>query len=377
MKSTGANAQFVSTFPKNNNLEWLRLIFALQVVVSHAGSHFGLEIPGVLSHFPGVPAFFFVSGFLIYASWLNAPGRRYFENRFLRLFPGLTLVTIGGGAIAVFAHGWRDLIEHFNVYALWFVAQITLGQSYNPAHFRDVGVGVMNGSLWTLTTEILFYLSVPVIVWLERRFRFTLIVLVILSFVIYAIGPVIGNEVVYRNKTLYDIVALTPIAWGWMFGLGMLAFKYFDLVRRWLKFLPILVVPMVVVIFFGSGSEMAGPFFDSQGNRLGLVYFVSYIGLVLWFAFATPYLPLTFDLSYGCYIWHMPVINLMLLLAIPSMPVAILLTFAIAILSWFMVEKPALKLKHRSMKPVADQNVREKKGIHTRAPAHPIPIQPK
>ena len=84
-------------FPQHNNLELLRLIFAMQVCIMHTFSHLGLVFPNffkIIAHFPGVPAFFFVSGFLIYASYLNAPGKRYFENRFLRLYPALLLVTL-------------------------------------------------------------------------------------------------------------------------------------------------------------------------------------------------------------------------------------------------------------------------------------------
>lgn len=214
-------------FPRNNNLEWLRLIFAIQVVLAHAADHLGLTLPKVIRHFPGVPAFFFVSGFLIYASYLNAPGRRYFENRFLRLFPGLMFVTIGGAAVVLFAHGWTDLFDNSTTYAIWFLAQITLGQAYSPGLFRDVGVGVINGSLWTLTTEILFYLSVPIIVWLERRFRFTVVAIFVLSYMIYSIGPLICSASIYKDKTFYDFIALTPIVWGWMFATGILAVKHF------------------------------------------------------------------------------------------------------------------------------------------------------
>jgi len=69
--------------------------FRGQVVFVHAAEHLNFAIPAIIGHFPGVPAFFFVSGFLIYASYLNAPGRRYFENRFLRLFPALVFCNIG------------------------------------------------------------------------------------------------------------------------------------------------------------------------------------------------------------------------------------------------------------------------------------------
>lgn len=337
----------VPDFPRQNNLEWLRLVFAAQVVLAHTAEHVGLALPWIVGHFPGVPAFFFVSGFLIYSSYLNAPGQRYFENRFLRLFPGLLLVTMGGAGVALVAHGWRDALENFQTYASWIAAQVALGQAYNPALFRDVGVGVMNGALWTITTEILFYVSVPAIVWLEARFRFTVPALMCISFAAYVIGPGIWNEKVYQDKSLYDIVALTPVAWGWMFGFGILAAKHFPLVRRGLRHFPWAAVPMLAMIQFGSGS-----LFGSEGNRLGVVYFSCYVAIVLWLSFATPYVRLTFDLSYGSYIWHLPVINLLLVLGIHSAGLSILLTFAMAALSWLCVEKPALRLKRSSLKPV-------------------------
>jgi peptidoglycan/LPS O-acetylase OafA/YrhL len=335
------------SFPRNNNLEWLRLIFATQVVLEHTAGHMGLILPEAIGHFPGVPAFFFVSGFLIYASYLNSPGRRYFANRFLRLYPGLVFVTLGGAVVTLIAHGWSDLFNNVTNYTIWFLAQTTLGQAYNPALFRDVGVGVVNGSLWTLTTEILFYVSVPIIVWMERRFRFTVIILLALSFMIYAVGPIISTTTIYRDKTFYDIIALTPVAWGWMFATGILAVKHFNHVQRWLLHMPWVVIPMTVMIIFGHGL-----LFGSSGNRLGLVYFFCYIGLALWFSFIVPFVRMNFDLSYGAYVWHMPIINLLLVLGIPSAPLAVGLTFVVAALSWFFVEKPALKLKRQSLKPV-------------------------
>jgi len=336
-------------FPRENNLEWLRLIFAMQVVITHVATHLGSEVslPRIIENFPGVPAFFFVSGFLIYSSYLNAPGKRYCENRFLRLFPGLVIVTIGGGVVILIALGWSSLIENSSTYFLWFITQITLGQAYNPELFRNVGIGVINGSLWTITTEIIFYLCVPIIVWLERRFPLTVIVLIFISFAIYASAPLILNQIVYRSKSIYDIIALTPIVWGWMFGLGIVAAKYFVHIRRWLKFVPVLLIPLFAMIYFGDGI-----LFKSSGNRLGFLYFVCYAAVVLWFAFWLPFIKLSFDLSYGAYIWHAPVLNLLLVLKAPSMVLAIALTLFIAALSWFFVEKPMLKLKHQSLRPV-------------------------
>ncbi len=340
------------SFPRNNNLEWLRLFFAIQVVLVHAGEHLSMPMPRFVEHFPGVPAFFFVSGFLIYASYKNAPGRQYFENRFLRLFPALFTVALGGVAVALIAHGWRDLFANLPTYVIWFISQITIGQAYNPGLFRDIGVGVINGSLWTLTTEILFYLCVPIIVWLEGRFKFAVVALTLLSFIFYAFGPGLLDQPLYREKTVYDAIALTPLAWGWMFGLGILAVKHFDRLQPFLNWAPGAVLPMVLMALFHG----TGPLVGSVGNHLGFLYFVCYVALVLWFAFATPHIGLSVDLSYGVYIWHMPIINLLLVQGVEDRAVAfalaLLLTVGAAALSWILIEKPTLKLKRKSLKPV-------------------------
>lgn len=107
------------------------------------------------------------------------------------------------------------------------------------------------------------------------------------------------------------------------------------------------MVPVVAMIVFGHGV-----LFGSSGNRLGLIYCSCCIGMVLWFAFVAPFVRLDYDLSYGAYIWHMPIINLLLVLGLPSALLAIVLTFSSAMLSWFLVEKPALKLKQRSLKAI-------------------------
>ena len=119
----------------------------MQVLLVHAGHHLGFSTPGFIEHFPGVPAFFFVSGFLIYASYHNSPGFHYFQNRALRIFPGLIFVTFGSLSLVVFVKGLPFIQMHSFECFVWFLAQITIGQFYNPIIFKDIGVGVLNGVL--------------------------------------------------------------------------------------------------------------------------------------------------------------------------------------------------------------------------------------
>ena len=59
------------------------------------------------------------------------------------------------------------------------------------------------------------------------------------------------------------------------------------------------------------------------------------------------------DVSYGVYIYHGPILNVLLVLGIRSavgMTIFFAATIAAACLSWLLVERPALKLKRYSIR---------------------------
>lgn len=322
-------------------------MFAVQVMLVHVFHHLlGLELP-LLHYFPGVPAFFFISGFLIYASWQKSASLQvYFMNRFLRLAPALWVVTGAAVLLILYAKGGEFIQAQMAKLIVWFIAQISLGQAYNPAILRDIGVGVLNGSLWTITVEILFYLMVPVIAYLERFVRHLVPILLMASFCLYAGGESLFSAPVLMGKSWFDFLSLTPLVWGWMFLSGILAYQHFALLMKYVRHFFWALVPLLILILLNADNAWIKP----AGNHLGLVYFVLYALLILYVAFAMPYLPLGFDLSYGIYIWHMIVVNAFLVLGWLNPLLAALLTVAIALGSWFFVERPALRLKKSSIR---------------------------
>jgi peptidoglycan/LPS O-acetylase OafA/YrhL len=300
-----------------------------------------------LDFFPGVPAFFFFSGFLIYASYNKSKSNiDYFINRFLRLFPGLLVVCLAGVLLVIFYKGYTGLPLLSQVYVPWFLAQVTLGQAYNPAEFRNIGVGVVNGSLWTITVEILFYLSVPIIVFFERYFKYLVHFLFCFSFLFYAVGPDFLSFNFLLNKTFFDFMSLTPIVWGWMFLSGVLAFKYFDYLKPYLSYFWLCIPLAFVIAIYGVDNV----FFKATGNQLGLIYFSLYVTILLYVSFGLPHIRLPFDLSYGIYIWHMIAVNFLLVVGVKNSLFAVLLTIIASIFSWYCVEKPALNLKKYSIR---------------------------
>ncbi|MGB2964038.1 MAG: acyltransferase [Anaerolineales bacterium] len=157
----------------HNNFDLIRLFAALQVVFIHGHEHFGLG-PGSwlvksLQIFPGVPIFFVISGFLVSASWERSAPQgvgAYFKNRFFRIYPALWVCFfISLGSVFIIYKPSSSLVE----LGKWVIAQLTIGQIYNPDFLRGYGVGTLNGSLWTIPVEIQFYILLPLIYFVFNR----------------------------------------------------------------------------------------------------------------------------------------------------------------------------------------------------------------
>lgn len=337
-------------FPPANNIGLLRLCFALQVAVMHAVYYLrGYNIP-YLENFPGVPAFFFLSGFLVYASYEHSGSLRdYAQNRILRIYPALFAVSLVSLLALIFIiKGVTHFAAHWQTYLLWFSGEVALGHVFTPEIFRDVGTGAINSPLWSVTVELQFYLLVPLLHRLERRSSLILPLLMACSFAFYAFAPALSERYTLEGwgRGLGVLVERTPLAWGWMFGLGILSYRHFERLRRYLPYFKYAAVPLVLMIL----ANAQGLCWMSTGNNLGLGYYLCYVMLVLYAAFALPPIKLGFDLSYGIYIWNMPVVNLFLVYGLMSPLAAMAYNVLFALLSWYAIEKPALRHKHSALK---------------------------
>jgi len=307
-------------------------------VFIHLSQHLDLYVAQQFNHIPGVPAFFFVSGFLIWSSYHNSTLKNYLLNRFLRLFPGLFFVTLGGLALILYSKGVDFIIENASTMTAWLVMQLTLGQSYNPELFRDIGVGVINGSLWTITVEILFYILVPVVSYLDNKYKYSVLLLTLLSYMIYS-NSSIWSVIQIGRYRLNDLLSLTPIVWGWMFGFGILLNKHFDVVRKYMSYMFMSIMPMLILIVLDI------PTITTTGNNIHILYFICLASLITWFSFGVPAIKLKADYSYGIYVWHMVLINLFIVKNNDSPYVVLFLVILISVFSWHVIERPILRLK--------------------------------
>jgi peptidoglycan/LPS O-acetylase OafA/YrhL len=333
-----------------NNFDLIRIFAALQVVLTHVFNH--LHYPDVnlhyfLTFFPGVPIFFVTSGYLVSGSFERSGGiRRYFRNRFLRIYPGLwgcLSVTF----LLVFFLGYRP--TRFGDYA-WFPLQF-LGVIYTPQFLRHFGFGSYNGSLWTIPVELQFYMLLPLAYSMVRKMR-------------------LGDK---GFVVLFALAATFSLTQSALFPFGIISDHQFEPISA--KFLRICFAPHIYLFLLGVVFQRFKCFKLRWISGKGIVWLVCYIlaacvvpstpvvnvlsaialGFVtLSMAYTAPRLGDLLlhhqDVSYGTYIYHGLLVNLVIVSGVHfrfgAFVVLIACTIAVAFLSWRLIERPCLARKH-------------------------------
>ena len=296
------------------NFDLMRLIAALLVVVSHtfplAGQAplriLGVEDLGAL----GVSIFFVISGFLVTGSYLRDP-KAYLFKRLLRIEPGLiaslvvTVLLLGFVTTAPPAEYWPSAALYVLRNALLYPATYEL-----PGVFQSVPMPhVVNGVLWTLRLEFTFYLVLMLI-----RARLALVLAL-------AGGCVAVWAAITLMRPDWAQDQLTRIAFlGARNGLLFFAGAALQLTRA------------RIPLWLGGLSALAFPLLGP------LALPTAVLGL------ARPG-KLPADLSYGIYIYAFPIQQVLAAQNQLNLVTAVLAVMPFAALSWFLVERPAMKLK--------------------------------
>lgn len=341
------------------------MLAAFQVMVLHSLFHMKIEPAGgllgeILMLFPGVPIFFFVSGYLISRSYENNSRlREYAQNRIIRIYPGLIVCTFLAISSVVFT-GYFSSVNFSGTELLgWIGAQISFLQFYNPDFMRGYGTGVLNGSLATISIELQFYILIPIVYWILGQCKsFPSNALLIISIFVFFVINQIYNDLVwnYKDNLLMKLWGVSFFPWLYMFLIGMIFQRNFDLIHPLLQNRVVPIAISYTIIAYISVNYFGW----NDGNFLNPLLFLMLAGLVFSFAYSFPELSNAIlkrnDISYGVYIYHIPVINLFIFYGYISdmshVVVAWILTVLMAIMSWIFIEKPCLKLKRNPLNPL-------------------------
>jgi peptidoglycan/LPS O-acetylase OafA/YrhL len=342
---------------RNNNFDLLRLFAATTVMIWHGAEHLGVfnkmyYFLACFYHFPGVPIFFTISGFLISYSLErnNFDLRTYFKNRSLRIFPALWLCTLLT-AILLFGFGKVTVLK--DLFA-WLLAQLTFLQFYSPASFKSWGVGHPNGSLWSIAVELQFYLVLPIILLIVSKIKnillanFFLIVLFLASIVFrYFID---SESLAHSYPFLIKLSGNFILYYLHFFLTGIILYKNFDTIKALItgKVFYWLAIYMLYILIFKMWLGLyENPY---SINIFGIIANTLLSFLTLSFAFSFQNLSNKLlnhnDISYGIYIYHMPIVNLMIALNMKGSFTYLLVMMGVsiimAIVSWKLIEQKIL-----------------------------------
>ena len=357
--------------PHHNNFDLLRLFAASQVAFIHVGDELHIEFSGWLlsvrnnlDYFPGVPIFFVISGFLISASLDRNPNlRNYAINRALRIYPALwtsTLLTLL--LLAVFGNRIWDAIQTtggngFIIVAKWLIAQFSIAQFYNPAVFKaNFGIGMLNGSLWTIPVELQFYLVLPLLAPLLWRGLSTLqqnVRLIGTTLLLFAFSWLFVNyrdEISSVSVKLAVLIRLSLLPYLYIFMLGIILQRNQASLARLLngKGLYWLSVYLLVAFIISQYGQKPQNIYTSNLLLMTLLS-LTVVSLAFTARNLANLLLKGNDVSYGAYIYHGIVLNLAFELkftrSISVFVVVLSVSYLLAVVSWLTVERPALGLK--------------------------------
>jgi peptidoglycan/LPS O-acetylase OafA/YrhL len=313
---------------RSDNFHLLRLIFATMVLLSHSYALAGGAEPLVSGRTMGsfaVHCFFVISGYLVTGSFLNARTPiDYVWRRALRIVPGLVIAYV------------------LSVY----LARLHGNYVGNPIPY------IANGSLWTLSWESLLYAVLFIVGLIGMLSPSGMTAIYAAGLALF--GAFLGNT----SETFLVVVPFFLLFCGGAF----IRMREGDFDIRFMGVLSLAVLLALNIPAAPQALRVAFDYFPfpyGPGIGSGMLWLFLHV-LTLPFAviMIARYCPISIrlrhDYSYGVYVFAWPAQQLTIFYlikwAFPLHPLAVfaisgMVTFALAVLLWHLVERPAMRLK--------------------------------
>ena len=294
------------------NFDGLRLVLALSVLFFHIHNRTSPIYSGL---FAAVPCFLAISGFVVLQSFGRSQSWLHFaRKRFLRVMPAFIISLFFSGLL-------------LGAPAIFRTIQIWGTFGFAASDNRPVGDGVV----WSLSCEEVFYAALAVIYLAGGYRRPAIIWFLLFTSIVFAWQVLPGHSVLWSN-----VLSLGPAFW-----IGNLVYLYRDRLACLPKWIPCVALILTSFAFFVRGDDIQVQFIQQ----------CAFVASLIWCAaFGPVLLPiLKNDLSYGVYIYHLPILTVLLAHHLAHwlfISTGLLLTLSMATLSWFGIERYALQLKN-------------------------------
>lgn len=327
---------------KDNCFDFLRYLFAISLVLAHFCTQVGIEQFWFITGAMRVRAFFVITGFLVTYSLTKSPDLGlYFTKRLARIVPAYLVAVLLCFVLGMCVTE-LPLSEFLSSWPTWRylganLLMLNWMEPELPCTFQHLSEPQMNGSLWSMKFEVLFYLMLPLLLWICRQMgkRWFVASVALLCLPIYWFLPVQLQYFVF-------------------FFSGMAVFLFFDEIARYWRYIIPVALASQLVVWTTEGTWLFSFCFIIEPITFALLL----VGIAYscrWLNFVRRY----DNITYGIYLYHFPVIQLLIWsgLAGYSLPlcfgVALLLSCVLGYLSWHFVEQPLMaynKMRARALK---------------------------
>lgn len=315
----------------NNCFDFLRYIFAFSLILVHFCTLTETEQFWFISGQMRVKAFFTITGFLVVYSFIRRGNIKiYCWKRIQRIVPAY-VTTI----LSCFLIGYCFSTSSFSNYYCslqsikYLLANLTFLNFIEPCLpglFTENPVETsVNGSLWSMKLEVLFYCFVPIMIAMMKRS-----------------GKILIIALVFILLSTYNSFFENSINTFIYFFSGTTVLLYFDKLCRYIKWIfPTCIMLYIIIIY---------------ADFAWLEYIEPLLFSAILVAIAYHCKPLNFlqrydNISYGLYLYHYPVIQVLTQYGLHRQNIylcfsmTLIITVSLALLSWYIVEKPMLKRK--------------------------------
>ncbi len=320
------------TLLRRPELDALRGVAIVLVVVFHA-LNYGLgdnRFRGLGS--AGVALFFALSGYLITSLFTAEPRLgRFYRNRAVRLLPALGFAILGYCALQAWLH--VELMPGIG----WVIGYLA---NWGQVSGHDLGVF---DPTWSLAVEEQFYLVWPLVLLATRRHPrvqlwTTVALLASTTLARFTLMPLVGETHVYMGSE----TASASLLVGCLLALLLKGQPGAARVPGWM--LAGGSAGLLVLATYGHSSWEYAVIVPTLVTWWG--------ALLIWARVPLTWRPLRYagTRSYGVYLWHNGILWMTLAVAGQSlgwMAVGVVLSFAVAEVSWRLVEQPARRRWHQ------------------------------
>lgn len=337
-----------------NNFDFLRLLFATLVLITHSYTLSGVPENDFLTQWThgqincsslGVKGFFIISGFLIFQSVIRS--RNWFDymvRRILRIYPAYIVVMI----VAVILCWWLTDLSTQQYFADPSVRSYVFQNlaMFLPLHYQIDNVFAhnpypfaINGSIWTIPYEFLFYIILSAAFIIKRHTKLLTAAAIVLYVGLFLITLRYEDVAPYYiPKDTFEIHMLLHQALCFFGGAALAAISIHQFRYKSLLLLVAIVACGIVIA--------THQFYFAQFLLLPVIIII--IGTYATKGIAGLNKKIG-DFSYGIYLYgfivQQTLVHFYKMDHMQLMLTAIPLTYIVGALSWYLIEKRALTLK--------------------------------